>query len=371
MATISLNDVPARPGAHYTVYELRNHIAEREELQNSRRLSHSSRTSARHSSIVNAGREVESVAINVESNVREEEVAPIVLPIVIDSVEASYYEGYSASRSDANGPVELITTISSKTAAAACYTDSTKADKSPPNVKIWVGGVVVAAFVALVLTSGTMVGWGARMGRSAGSRPLIAPLGEDPVLSRVLAALSSVSGVLVWVMIVAVCVAGRTIIERAARRPILPVFLEAVRNGKKLSKSTVRPGWRAFALYTGAVLGAGAGAALLAAASVVPASHVQRALFVTAIALIDAWAFFYVLAVGMVQLPIRKVLTLSLIAGILFISFGVYSSVYPFGMMRYYATPCAILAALFGTLLVFSSVAWQNRYEHVELCGIL
>lgn len=315
----------------------------------------------------------QSVIMNLESD-RGGEVEPVgVLPVVFESTEAWFQEAYQASRGLEDSPVELTTNISSistVTTAASRYTDNTAGSKEMPKVTLWVGVVVVVAYFGLLLTSAEIVGWGTRMGWTTGTRPLIAPLGTEPVMSRMLAALSSVSAVLVWVMVVAVCASGHTIIERAARRPILPVFFDAIRDRVKLSKATVRTGWRTTALCAGTLLGAGAGAALLAAATVKPATHAQRVLFATAVALLDLWALLYILAVGTIRMYAHKVRSLAMIAGVLITTLGILACLLVFAVMRYYYAPYAMLLMHCGLLLVLSSIAWQNRNERAELRGV-
>lgn len=300
----------------------------------------------------------------------EEEIEPAVIPRSTDVGDAIPDNSGTASAPTDTSPMEYTSTLDTTVTVTSTYTDNAAAKSEPPGMSVWVGPVVVLAYVALIVTSCEIIGWGSRMGWTEATRPLIAPGGEDRVLSRVMAALCSAASVLTWAAAVAIWVSGRTIIERAARRPILPVFLEAVRNREKLSNAVVRPGWRGVMLAVGTTFGACAGAALLAAATVAPATRAQRAFLATAVACLDVWALLYTLAVGTVGFYGHKLLTFSLVFGVIATFLSLHFCVFVFGVMWYFAAPCAMFLVLFGLFVIFGGMAWQTRRERVEVRGV-
>lgn len=324
------------------------------------------------SSAFSLGMHEESIELSADDpeSGQGEDFEPVMIPQMAHVAVATVENIVPALGTTNASPVELTNTLDMIPTVTSTYTDNAAAKVDPPGLSVWVGSTVVLAFLALVLTCGEIVGWGTRMGWTTATRPLIAPRGADHVLSRVLAALCSAAGVLIWVAVVTIWVSGRMVIERAARRPILPVFLEAVRNQAKLSNAVVRPGWRAVVLGISTAFGACAGAALLAAAAVAPATHTQRALFASAVAFLDAWALFYLCAVGTVGFYGHKLLTFLLIFGVISTSISLYLCIFVFGVGWYYVAPYAMFLVLSALCVVFGSIAWQNRNERVELRGV-
>eukprot|EP00171_Calliarthron_tuberculosum_P001850 IDg1850t1 len=289
-----------------------------------------------------------------------DEITPVVFPPTVE------VDGPSSNIQRTERTLVIDTTMTLPTT----YTDNAAAKSEPRGMHLLVPVLVLAAYFVLVLIFYEMIGWGARMDHTSASRPLIAPLGKHLVHSRVLIMLSNVAGALVSAAVLAVWASGRTVIERAARRPILPVFLEAVHSRQKLSKAVVRPGWRATVLGVGTVFGVCAGAALIVAADVEPATRVQHALYVTVGALLNAWSICYMLSVGSLEISSHKLPTFALLFGVVITFAGVSCFIVAYGLFSYYVASCSTVLTLFGLFIVFSSVAWRNRNERVALLGV-
>lgn len=283
------------------------------------------------SSAFSLGMREESLCFSVddpESGPGEDVEPAITTTRTVDVGVATPEDVATASRAPDGSPIEFTRTLDTRVTVTSTITDNVAANVDAPRLSVWVGAVVILACSALFLACCEIVGWGTRMGWTAAASLLIAPHGADRVLSRVVAALCSAAGVLTWTAAVAIWVSGRTMIERAARRPILPVFLEAVRNREKLSRAVVRLGWRGVLLGVGTAFGACAGTALLAAAIVAPATRAQRLLLATAVACLDAWALLYMVSVGNVRFYRHRLLTLALMFSVIATSFGLYMYVF-------------------------------------------